>query len=328
MKHYTFVDFATQGYMALVGLVVLIFHNGTVPQWRWLVAAHLVGLVLVHSLIQYSRRNQFMALDFLRHFYPVLLYLWFYAQAGWLNRMFFKEYMDSLTIRWDEALFGFQPSILFMQKLPYLAVSELFYAAYFSYYLMIFGIGLALYRRDRNQFFHYLSVISFVFYICYACYIVLPIIGPRVFFHDVPGYSLPQELDTLAPNPYYPPAVQAGPFYRLMAFIYNIFEAPGAAFPSSHVAIALCTVYFSFKYLRRIRYPHLIAAVLLCLATVYCRYHYAVDVLAGIGTALLLLPIGNRLYFRFSNREFQLELDRKADSHSTSKSEDASARCV
>ena len=84
-----------------------------------------------------------------------------------------------------------------------------------------------------------------------------------------------------------------------MAWIYQVFEAPGAAIPSSHVAIALCTVSFSFCYLRRIRYPHLLVAVLLCLATVYCRYHYLVDVLAGILTAVVLVPLGNWLYFRF-----------------------------
>jgi membrane-associated phospholipid phosphatase len=78
-----------------------------------------------------------------------------------------------------------------------------------------------------------------------------------------------------------------------------VFEAPGAAFPSSHVAVALCTVFFSFRYLRPIRYLHLAVAVLLCLATVYCRYHYVVDVLAGLLTAAMVIPLGNWLYFKF-----------------------------
>jgi len=69
--------------------------------------------------------------------------------------------------------------------------------------------------------------------------------------------------------------------------------------PSSHVAIALCTVFFSFRYLRKIRYVHLVMAVMLCLSTIYCRYHYAVDVVAGVLTAALLLPLGNYLYRTF-----------------------------
>jgi membrane-associated phospholipid phosphatase len=83
-----------------------------------------------------------------------------------------------------------------------------------------------------------------------------------------------------------------------MAFIYHHFEAPGAAFPSSHVAIAIVTVSFSFRYLRPIRWLHAVDVLLLCTATVYCRYHYVVDVFAGALAALALLPIANHLYFR------------------------------
>jgi len=188
-----------------------------------------------------------------------------------------------------------------MQKLPYLVVSETFYASYFSYYLMIGGIGFALYLRDRRQFFHYVSVVSFVFYICYLLYIFIPVIGPPVFFRSILGYTLPAEWQRLVPPEGFPATVTAGPFYRIMKWIYDVFEAPGAAIPSSHVAIAITTCFFSFRYLRAIRWVHLVMVVLLCLATVYCRYHYLCDVFAGVLTALLLIPAGNWLHFRFIN---------------------------
>lgn len=299
LRHYTFVDYATQAYMTLVGALILFFHNATVPHWPWLLASEAAGIVLVHLLIQFQgSRRLGSLLNFLRHFYPVLLYAWLFAQTGWLNRMFVDHYLDPSIIRWEQALFGCQPSVLFMQKLPDLALSEILYASYFSYYLMIGGIGLALYLRNRQQFFHYISVISFVFYVCYLIYIALPIVGPRVFFHDVPDYSLPRACQQLAPIAFYPDTVKAGPFYHIVSFIYRVIEAPGAALPSSHVAIAMCTVFFSFLYLPRIRYAHLGVAILLCVATVYCRYHYGLDVLTGLLTAAILVPIANWLYFR------------------------------
>jgi membrane-associated phospholipid phosphatase len=301
LKHYLFVDYATQAYAALVGVLILFFHNGTVSHWQGLIGLHAANLVLVHWLICFhARRTTARAVDFLRHFYPVLLYIWFFAETAWLNRMFFKEYMDPVFIRWDQSLFGCQPSVVFMQKLPYLVVSELFHAAYFSYYVMIAGVGFALFVRNRQHFFHYVSVISFVFYLCYLVYIGLPVAGPTVFFRGVPDYALPDSLQQLASTHVYPEAVKRGVFFRLMGWIYTIFESPGAAFPSSHVAIAWCTVFFSFRYLRTIRFVHLVAAVLLCLATVYCRYHYAVDVLAGLVTATALVPLGNWLYSQTS----------------------------
>lgn len=312
MKNYTFVDYATQAYLALVGLLILCFHNSTVPDWPRLLGLHTAGLVLVHWLIQaHARRKSAPLLDFLRHFYPVLLYTAFFVETGSLNRMFFKEYLDPMVAHWEQALFGCQPSVLFMQKLPWLAVSELFYASYFSYYIMIAGVGIALFLRSRRQFYHYVSVVSFLFYVCYLIYIFLPVIGSRVFFHQVEGYVLPEATQQLALTDAYPEAVQAGLFFRIMRWVYRVFEAPGAALPSSHVAVALCTVFFSFRYLRRIRYVHLAVALLLCLSTVYCRYHYAIDVLAGLVAAAVLIPTGSWLYFKFSKRDLESEPDRQ-----------------
>lgn len=308
MRGYTFVDYATQSYVVLVGILILLFHGSTVAGWQWLISAHLALPGLIHWLIRWHARGRAgTGLGFLRHFYPVLLYAGFFAETGHLNQMFVQGYLDPVVIDWDQRLFGFQPSLAFMEKLPLLFVSEIFYAAYFSYYVMIGGVGLTLYLRDRRQFFHYVSVVSFVFYICYLLYIFLPIIGPLVFFRAIPGYHLPANLESLAAAAHYPAAVKSGVFYQIMKWVYDVFEAPGAAIPSSHVAIALCTVYFSFRYIRAIRWFHLCVAVLLCLATVYCRYHYVSDVLAGVATAFLLIPIANWLYFKLNDGRASLE---------------------
>jgi len=299
MKHYTFIDYVTQGYLMLVGVLVLLFHGDRVPLWPLLIVAHVIGISLVHLLIRFhaTRRTGWL-LDFLRHFYPVLLYTGFYRETGELNQMFVSGYLDPFFIRLEGRVFGVQPSLEAMPWLPYLWVSELFYAAYFSYYAMIVGVGLALFRRSRQQFFHYVSVVSFVFYLCYLAYIFTPVMGPRIFLREITEYRLPDDVQPAIVPPY-PPAIQTGPFYQLMTWIYRIFEAPGAAFPSSHVAVALSTVWFSFLYLRRIRLLHLVVAVLLCLATIYCRFHYAVDVIAGVLAAAMLVPLGNWLYFKY-----------------------------
>ena len=49
--------------------------------------------------------------------------------------MFVGGYLDGYFIRLEQTLFGCQPSILFMEKLPWLPISEIFYAAYFSFYV-------------------------------------------------------------------------------------------------------------------------------------------------------------------------------------------------
>ena len=301
MKHYTFIDYATQAYIALVALIVLALHGDAVPGWGWFVAAHVACLLAVHALIRLNAAHPAnRVLDFLRHFYPVLLYTGFYRETGSLNQMLHTGYVDPTFFRMDEQLFGFAPSFKFMEAFPQTWFSEIFYFSYFSYYLMITGVGLALFLRERKQFYHYVSVVSFVFYICYTIYIFLPVVGPRIYYRELVDFDLPPDVIP-AVVPEFPASVQAGPFFKLMAVIYHRFEVPGAAFPSSHVAIALVTVYFSFLYLRKIRWPHLALASLLCLATVYCRYHYVVDVAAGALTAVIFTPLGNWLYRKFGN---------------------------
>lgn len=302
MKHYKFVDYATQGYVALVGLLILLFHNERVPGVPVLLGLHALVLGLVHALIRWHARlpRPHPVLDLLRHFYPVLLYTGFYRETGVLNEMFVPGYLDWWFVELEHRLFGFQPSLAFMHALPYRWASELFYFAYFSYYLMIVGVGLALFLRDRPAFYHYVSVVSFSFYCCYLAFICLPVTGPRLFFREVDHYQLPAQWLALgAAHPYPEPVVQ-GIMYRVIAVIYELFEPPGAAFPSSHVVVAICTLYFSWRYLPRIRWTHAVMVVLLCLSTVYCRFHYAVDVFAGILVAAVLVPLGNWLYHRWA----------------------------
>jgi membrane-associated phospholipid phosphatase len=299
MKQYTFIDYATQGYVALVALIILFLHDHSVPMWGWLVTGHLVVLAAVHGLIQWSAvRPANKTLDLFRHFYPVLLYTGLYRESGFLSMMRHEHHLDAVFIHWDQVLFGFQPSQKFMLAFPSVWVSELFYAAYFSYYVMIGGVGLALFFRNRRQFYHYVTVVSFVFYTCYLIYIFLPVVGPRIIYTDIAPFNPPPVVLPVEAWAF-PESATSGPFHALMKLIYRYFETEGAAFPSSHVAISLVTTYFSFLYLRRIRWIHLIATILLCLSTVYCRYHYAVDVFGGAVLAACMVPLANWLYRRF-----------------------------
>ena len=303
MKHYKFVDYATQAYFAFVGLLVLGFHGDRLTVWPWLLLVQGAGLASVHGLILLAARfpaNRF--LDFLRHYYPVPLYIGFYRQTELLNQMFCVGYLDAHFFRLEQWLFGMQPGLELMLRFPARWLAEVLYIAYCSFYFMIAGVGLALLFRNRRQFAHFISVVSFVLYACYTIYIFLPVVGPRIVDLNLPGVSLPPEILPVAD--YDPPeSVRRAVFFQLMGWVYHHFETAGAAFPSSHVTVAICTLYFSFLYLPRIRFIHLITTILLCISTVYGRYHYVVDVVAGIALAAVLIPLGNWLYFKFSDRD-------------------------
>jgi membrane-associated phospholipid phosphatase len=87
--------------------------------------------------------------------------------------------------------------------------------------------------------------------------------------------------------------------------LFGAFEGPGGSFPSSHVALAIVTAWFSWSHLPRLRWLHLALVPLLSAATVYGRYHYLVDVFAGVVTGALLLAAGNWLHHRIEHTETQ-----------------------
>ena len=297
LSDYRFIDYATQFYLAVVGILILIFHNMHVKYWYLLLAGHAAIMATVHFLIRmHTAFPKVRAVAFLRFFYPILLYAFFYEESKIINLMFVDGYLDRFFIQLEERLFGFQPAVRFMEALPYLVVSEFFYLSYFSYYVMISGVGLALYLQSRDRFFHYVSIMSVTFYFCYFIYIFLPVVGPIALYTPVEAFQDQASL------PYYPldfpNHLTSGPFFGIMKLIYQYFQNHGAAFPSSHVAVACCTLYFSWLYLPRIRYLHLAAVISLCLSTVYCRYHYVVDVFAGVAIATVTLPLGEYLYRR------------------------------
>ena len=297
-RSYRFVDYVNQIYLFVVGVLILFFHNESIPDFQLLLLAHGAGILVIHGFVVGSARwpeNRFFS--FFRHFYPLLLYAFLYRESEQLNLMFVNRYLDSVFITVEEWIFGFQPAVVFMNAFPHPVVSEFFYMSYFSYYVMIAGVGLALFFRNREQFWHYVAILSFVFYGCFLVFIFLPVAGPPAFYMEIPRFVDQHQL------PYYPlecpPGTTSGPFFNLMKILYRFFESGGGAFPSSHVAAAFCVLFFSWRYLPRVRFLILAGTIALSVATVYCRYHYAVDVVAGALTAAVLVPLGEWFYRRY-----------------------------
>lgn len=303
MPGYRFIDWATQAYNAFVALVIVCVHNDRFPAWPWLLVGHAAVAVLVHALARTDLHpHRPSSVRLLREFLPILLYTAFYNETGPINRLIGAEPWDARLTAVEHALFGFQPSIAFMEAAPWLLFSELMHAAYFSYYLMIAGLGLWFLFRQPDAFRHFVGVVSFVFYACYVAYLFIPAVGPRAFFEDSEARQLILKWYGHLPSEA-PTSLTRGPFFQIIAFFYRHLETWGAAFPSSHVAVALTTTWFTWRYLPRWRWIHTTTAILLCASTVYGRFHYVVDVFGGAVAWAVFLPLGNWLYARFeSNR--------------------------
>lgn len=68
----------------------------------------------------------------------------------------------------------------------------------------------------------------------------------------------------------------------------------GGCMPSSHVAVALVSLVYILKYNRRWGMVCLLLVTMLCLGTVWGRFHYVSDVVGGVLIALFALWAAGR----------------------------------
>ena len=84
----------------------------------------------------------------------------------------------------------------------------------------------------------------------------------------------------------------------LIELIERFGRVHGAAFPSAHVAGSMVAICASWHYRRWLFWICLPLFVSMCVATVYGRYHYIADVLAGIAVGGFGFVAGNWLIQR------------------------------
>lgn len=268
-------DKFTIGYLIVVLLIILFFCS-QIPSFISLSFLHVFAIGSIILLINFfNNYPNNKILKFFRFWYPPVLYAFLYEETGNLNHIICKENLDVFFQNMEYSLFKSQPSVWLSEKFSYIWLKEFLHFFYFSYYLLIPVLGLILYFKDLKKFRHFIFVTSFTFYFCYLIYIFLPVVGPLIW-----------EL----------PVTDGVIFVPLMNFIYAYAEKPGAAFPSSHVAVALIVVFFSYKYNRKLFYFFMTDVIFLAIATVYGRYHYVIDVFAGIITAAGCYYSGNYIY--------------------------------
>ena len=275
LKNLNIIDKCTIAYHCLIALIILFF-SYRIPLWQYKILINISIIAIIALLISRISEKSPAFIKLIKNFYPLLLTMPAYMQTGLINRVIFKDYLDPFFEKLEYAVFGFQPAIAFANAFPQAWFSELMHTAYFSYYAIIPGLAVLLYvKSDRTRFQDYMFSACNGFYICYVIYVLLPVEGAIYFnMNNLPGN---------------------GPFTSIMQIIYKHFETGGAAFPSSHVALTLISVYYCFKYVRGLFIVYLLIFIFLSLSTVYCRYHYAIDVIAGIITGILLLFLLRRI---------------------------------
>lgn len=209
---------------------------------------------------------------------------------------------DHLFAQMDQTIFGFQPAIAFSRTLSGTFWSELFHMGYFSYYLMLIVVVLWATFKDFRRFDRTTTVIFCSFLIYYLIYLFLQSAGPQFYFprigmDNVTAGIFPHVGDYFRYHStlVHPAGESSGLFCHLVQLAQQS-EKPIAAFPSSHVGLSTIMIRLAYKMSKKLALWMLPFYVILCLSTVYIGAHYAVDVLAGWISAVIIYHVSMMIY--------------------------------
>src|SRR5262249_55271134 len=125
-------------------------------------------------------------------------------------------------------------------------------------------------------------VVAAGFYLSYAGYIVVPATGPRFLTEIVSSQTKPLAGVWL--------------FETVRATLDRAERLTPDCFPSGHTEITLLVLYYSRRFHRPTFFFLLPLGAGVILSTVYLRYHYVVDVVAGAALAALIIAGARGLY--------------------------------
>jgi len=260
------------GYALLTGLVLALGLARGVPGCGPQAVVSLAALLGARGLAHWTRDGRGQGRTFLRLASGPALYWVFYHQIPTLWAILWPVPLDGHLAALEVRLWGTQPSLAFQAALPWRGLSELFCAAYFSYYLFVPAVGItALARRGYAVAERIILATTGCFFSCYTLFWLLPTVGPHFWFP--PGLG---------------PQLYRGYLFNHLLFSFTSGgEIRGGAFPSSHIAVAVLLTLLARRATPAL-FPGLaLATALLLPGVVYLRAHYLLDVPAGMLVGLI-----------------------------------------
>lgn len=201
-----------------------------------------------------------------------------FGEIQYLQHIWVSGWMDDYLVRFDQWLFGVELSIA-LQKITVPVVTEIMMFAYTIYVLLIVFVAVFCYQKSGLAAGEdYMLNLILAYFVSFFGFLVFPIAGPL--FHQPEVYAVPLNGWIFT---YFGEWIRANAHY------------PGGNFPSPHCAAGTVMLVTLFRYNRNYFWVILPIIILLYISTVYGRYHFAMDGVAGIILALVILKVTSRI---------------------------------
>ena len=281
-------EYAALGYLCLSSVMVIIFSRNLAHPWK-LIGVNAVVSAIIFLLCALGARSEQRAQrhgvtlatrfwHFWRHWYPHLFFLFCFEQLAYLVHLVNPNWQDAKLIAFDHWLFGVHPSV-WLEPFATPFRNDLLQLAYLTYfvYLLVLG-GILYYRREWRAYWSVMTYSGVGYAIGYLIAALFPIQSPWFAMAGMWQGEL-----------------HGGPFTAIINFIEHYGRVRGAAFPSEHVAGSVAALWGAWRHRRWLFWVMLPLVAVMCVSTVWGRYHYVSDIFAGIVTGTLGYFIGSLL---------------------------------
>lgn len=222
------------------------------------------------------------AYRFFRNWYPFILVIFLFWEAEHFVHLIYPDWKNEWLIAADFKLLGGHPTVS-LERITNPYPTEFFEFIYFTYYFVpLFGLWMYFRKSERDfQFFatHYFLAL----YIGYLLFPFLPAEGP--------WKTLAGQQTILIEGKWI--------FRQLNDYLHHQGAIVGGCFPSTHLSAATAVVFSAAQWNKKLFWGSVIWFALLFFSTVYGRYHYFVDGLAGLVVGAIAFAVTLMVVKRF-----------------------------
>jgi len=277
------VDKIIVGYLSITGLLILAYAN-RIPGAATLIASHAAGVLLVVIAIMRPVWLTF----FFRHWYSLPYVGVCYLEMRILIVSLRTGDADDALARLDFSIWGAHPTV-WLERIQTPALTEFLQWNYSMFVPCVLLIAALLWRRRAfREFRYYAFLIAIGFLVSYIGYFFVPARGPRFLLAHLQHTQL-RGLWMFGP---------------LQATLDRLEQAHYDCFPSGHTELTMLAWWGSRMISATLFRVYFVYTLCIIFATVYLRYHYTVDVLAGVVVALLIVWAAPHLYQALESRAF------------------------
>ncbi len=269
------VDWVVLPYFAIMAVVNLCLWN-RLPGGGWMAALDAAAILIAVLAIRHPGKVSWI----FRHWYPLPYVAWCYREMASLIPAIIDRDKDAELAHLDYRVWHANPTV-WLERITTPVLTEYLQIVYTLFVPVVLLIAFLLWRQRRYADFRYYAfLIALGFLVSYLGYLVVPARGPRFFLRHLQSIDLRGLWVTRA----------------LQATLDRLESKAWDCFPSGHTELTILAWWGSgliSKWLFRAYCAYTLSIIS---ATVYLRYHYTIDILAGASVAGLLILLAPHLY--------------------------------